>query len=164
MSVRRPHTRRRARVDRPTRDAPTSAGAARSTGKNESRAHHPAHVRRIWLRRALIVLPAALIIAGVYTQWSRAVNRDNSVPPKPADAARLQPPASAQAAPSSKPAQPTDLPQPTVVLKPGEVPGIAFKEPTHDFGRVRSGTDVTHDFEFTNTGTGPLEILQVKPG
>jgi len=49
-------------------------------------------------------------------------------------------------------------------LKPGEVPAIQFDTPTYDFGRIRAGTDVRHDFWFTNTGTGPLEILAVKPG
>ncbi|GJQ27937.1 MAG: hypothetical protein HBSAPP02_29690 [Phycisphaerae bacterium] len=53
--------------------------------------------------------------------------------------------------------------EPTVVLKPGEVPAIKFDTPTFNFGRVRAGTDVTHDFWFTNTGTGPLELLSVRP-
>ena len=56
------------------------------------------------------------------------------------------------------------VPQPTIVLKPGEVPAIKFDTPSYEFGRIRSGTDVLHDFWFTNTGTGPLEILRVKPG
>jgi hypothetical protein len=55
-------------------------------------------------------------------------------------------------------------PKPTVVLKPGEVPDIKFDEPTWEFGRVKAGTDLTHEFVFKNTGTGPLEILEVKPG
>ncbi len=56
-------------------------------------------------------------------------------------------------------------PQPiaTVQLKPGEVPQIKFDEPIFEFGRVPSGKDVLHDYWFTNTGTGPLEILLVKP-
>jgi hypothetical protein len=61
-----------------------------------------------------------------------------------------------------KPGQ--DVPEPTVVLKPGEVPAIKFDITTYDFGRIRAGGDVIHDFWFTNTGTGPLEILRVKPG
>lgn len=56
-----------------------------------------------------------------------------------------------------------EAPTPTVVLKPGEVPAVKFDTPTYDFGRVQSGADIRHDFYFTNTGTGPLEILQVKP-
>ncbi len=56
-----------------------------------------------------------------------------------------------------------DVPAPTVVLKEGEVPGVKFDTPTYQFGRIRSGEDVVHDFWFTNTGTGPLEILKVKP-
>jgi hypothetical protein len=55
-------------------------------------------------------------------------------------------------------------PKPTVILKPGEVPAISFEEPTWDFGRVKAGDDITHDFVFKNTGTGPLEILDVHPG
>lgn len=54
-------------------------------------------------------------------------------------------------------------PKPTVVLKPGEVPSIKFDTPTYRFGRVRAGDPIKHDFWFTNTGNGPLEILRVKP-
>lgn len=56
-----------------------------------------------------------------------------------------------------------DVPEPTVVLKPGEVPEIKFDTPVYDFGRVKAGPDVSHEYWFTNTGTGPLEILSVKP-
>lgn len=55
------------------------------------------------------------------------------------------------------------IPKPTVVLKPGEIPKIEFDTPVYNFGRIRSGSDVRHDFWFTNTGNGPLEILRVKP-
>ena len=54
-------------------------------------------------------------------------------------------------------------PKPTVILKAGEVPNISFDTPSYDFGRVRAGQPIKHDFWFTNTGTGPLEILRVKP-
>jgi len=56
------------------------------------------------------------------------------------------------------------IPQPTITLKPGEVPAIKFDTPVYDFGNIRSGPDVVHDYWFTNTGTGPLEILKVRPG
>lgn len=62
----------------------------------------------------------------------------------------------------AKPGQ--DVPEPTVTLKPGEVPGIKFDIDTYDFGRIQAGGDVIHDFWFTNTGNGALEILRVKPG
>lgn len=55
------------------------------------------------------------------------------------------------------------IPEPTVKLKPGEVPAIKFDEPNFDFGRIRAGEDVKHTYYFTNTGNGPLEILRVKP-
>lgn len=54
-------------------------------------------------------------------------------------------------------------PKATVVLKAGELPNIKFDTPNYNFGRVRAGQPIKHDFWFTNTGTGPLEILRVKP-
>ena len=62
------------------------------------------------------------------------------------------------------PTRKANIPEPTVTLKPGEVPKIVFDTPLYNFGRVRAGSDVIHDFWFTNNGTGPLEILAVKPG
>ncbi|MBX3395789.1 MAG: DUF1573 domain-containing protein [Phycisphaerae bacterium] len=56
-----------------------------------------------------------------------------------------------------------NVPAPTVQLKPGEVPAIRFDTPTYDFGSTRAGPDIQHEFWFTNTGNGPLEILSVKP-
>jgi len=56
-----------------------------------------------------------------------------------------------------------EIPEPTVELKPGEVPAIKFDTPVYDFGRVQAGGDIVHDFFFTNTGNGPLELLRVKP-
>jgi hypothetical protein len=62
-----------------------------------------------------------------------------------------------------QPVNRNDVPEPTVKLKEGEVPAIKFDTPTYDFGRVRVGQDIKHDFWFTNTGTGPLELMKVKP-
>jgi len=115
-----------------------------------------------WLRPALPLSLAVLFVVVLFAKPPLTVAQDNTSPAQAAQAARMQPPSSAPASQAVKPGQ--QVPQPTVVLKPGEVPGITFKEPAYDFGRVQSGTDVTHDFEFTNTGNGPLEILQVKPG
>ncbi len=53
---------------------------------------------------------------------------------------------------------------PTVVLKPGEVPKIAFDTLAHEFPRVVVGKDVFHNFTYKNTGNGPLEILAIRPG
>lgn len=64
----------------------------------------------------------------------------------------------------AKPGKAGQVPAPTVELKPGEMPGIKFDLTTYDFGRIRAGGDVIHDFWFSNTGNGPLEILRVKPG
>jgi hypothetical protein len=39
---------------------------------------------------------------------------------------------------------------------------ITFKEQTYDFGNLNEGDIVEHDFEFTNTGSVPLEIIDVQ--
>lgn len=41
---------------------------------------------------------------------------------------------------------------------------IEFVSDVFDFGRIKSGEVVKHDFVFTNTGAASLEILDVKPG
>lgn len=82
-------------------------------------------------------------------------------PPEPRSAA-MQPQITGQLGVSKGAA--SDVPAPTVVLQPGEAPAITFDTPTWDWGRIRSGPDIAHDFWFTNTGTGPLEILKVRPG
>ena len=69
-----------------------------------------------------------------------------------------------QAPPRTKPRKSSAIPEPTVVLHPGEVPIIKFDSSVFDFGRVRAGTPVKHDFVFTNTGNGTLEILKAKAG
>src|SRR5262245_11863352 len=43
-------------------------------------------------------------------------------------------------------------------------PKIVFATNIFDFGTVKQGEVVRHDFIFTNTGTATLEITQVKPG
>ena len=53
---------------------------------------------------------------------------------------------------------------PTVPAPPPEAsaaPEIRFAAPIHDFGRVVSGAVLRHDFYFTNTGLGVLEISNV---
>ena len=39
----------------------------------------------------------------------------------------------------------------------------AFWSAVWDFGRVKAGLEINHEFWFTNTGNGPLEILKVQP-
>ncbi|MDB5126110.1 DUF1573 domain-containing protein [Mucilaginibacter sp.] len=38
-----------------------------------------------------------------------------------------------------------------------------FNEEKHDFGKIAQGTPVTTVFEFTNVGTEPLILTEVKP-
>jgi hypothetical protein len=38
-----------------------------------------------------------------------------------------------------------------------------WDEQTFDFGKIVKGKPVTHEFEFTNTGSAPLIIMGVKP-
>ena len=41
-------------------------------------------------------------------------------------------------------------------------PSIQFKEKIWDFGTIKNDRPATHNFEFTNTGTGNLVILEAK--
>lgn len=41
---------------------------------------------------------------------------------------------------------------------------LTFKEVVHDFGEVQQGGDGYWKFEFTNTGTAPVVVSQVKCG
>jgi hypothetical protein len=41
-------------------------------------------------------------------------------------------------------------------------PAIKFNEEVYDFGTVKVGTKVEHNFEFTNTGTEPLIITNAQ--
>ena len=43
-------------------------------------------------------------------------------------------------------------------------PKIEFNATTYNFGKVNMGELIRHEFVFTNVGTAPLEILEVKPG
>ncbi len=43
-----------------------------------------------------------------------------------------------------------------------ELARIVFEEPTYDFGEVREGTVVEHEFYFKNTGRVPLSILNAR--
>jgi len=43
-------------------------------------------------------------------------------------------------------------------------PVAHFSETTHDFGKVKTGSTVSHTFQFTNIGTSTLIIERVKAG
>lgn len=43
-----------------------------------------------------------------------------------------------------------------------DVAVFAWDNTTHDFGKIKQGTPVTHEFKFTNTGKVPLIITEVK--
>ncbi len=113
-------------------------------------------------RRPTAIVAAALVAAG-------AVGTLLAKPPTPANTKDQTPPhlraSTTQPAVNTKAMkpQPPAPPQGTVQLKPGEEPKIEFDTPIYDAGRIRTGTDIQHDFWFHNTGTGPLEIIQVKP-
>jgi hypothetical protein len=50
----------------------------------------------------------------------------------------------------------------TKVALPG--PAIQFDATTFNFGKIKSGELVKHEFVFTNTGSATLEITDVRPG
>ncbi|MDP3181230.1 MAG: DUF1573 domain-containing protein [Desulfobaccales bacterium] len=45
----------------------------------------------------------------------------------------------------------------------GAAPQASLTETTHDFGKVFEDAALTHTFVITNTGTAPLDILEVDP-
>jgi len=45
-----------------------------------------------------------------------------------------------------------------------EIPKLALKEREFDFGKVKEGSRITHEFIIQNKGTAPLEIKKVSPG
>lgn len=61
---------------------------------------------------------------------------------------------------SAESSQPAGSPS-TPVAK---TPSISVPESTYDFGEVTEDGKVSHDFIVKNTGEGPLEINQVRPG
>lgn len=38
-----------------------------------------------------------------------------------------------------------------------------FENESHDFGKIKQGNPVTHEFTFTNVGTEPIIITEVRP-
>ncbi len=110
------------------------------------------------------VMGVALIVFATAQGQEAKPSAEQSQPAKPD--AKSAPPARQPTSPEAPPGpapKGTNPYAPTVVLKPGEVPAVKFDTPSHNFGRVKAGTEIKHDFWFTNTGTGPLEILRVKP-
>ncbi len=45
---------------------------------------------------------------------------------------------------------------------PSSMAKFKWEEKTHDFGKIEQGKPVTHEFAFTNTGTTPLVISNVR--
>lgn len=39
---------------------------------------------------------------------------------------------------------------------------LGWESPSHDFGKIKQGVPVTHEFTFTNTGKTPLVITNVQ--
>lgn len=46
---------------------------------------------------------------------------------------------------------------------PASKADIQFIEDSHDFGNIKEGTQATYEFKFTNTGTEPLILSDVRP-
>lgn len=61
-------------------------------------------------------------------------------------------------------ADPPAAPSPAAAPAKEPAGQIQFDSTAFNFGKVKSGEVVKHDFIFTNVGKGTLEILEVKPG
>lgn len=109
---------------------------------------------------------AACVVAGLSNSRARAEEPGKDEPKKTEvkkdDAPKVSEPAPRPV--KMTPRRQVAVPIPTVKLKPGEMPAAEFETPVYDFNEARAGTEVKFDYKFKNTGTGPLEILRVKPG
>lgn len=45
-----------------------------------------------------------------------------------------------------------------------KAPAVTFEKTEHDFGKIFSGEKVTFSFSFTNTGDGPLIVINTRSG
>jgi hypothetical protein len=43
-------------------------------------------------------------------------------------------------------------------------PSLSLSSTEHDFGQVREGKILSHDFKVRNTGKAELQIIEVRPG
>jgi len=43
-------------------------------------------------------------------------------------------------------------------------PSLSLSSAEHDFGQVREGNILSHDFKVRNTGKAELQIMEVRPG
>lgn len=50
----------------------------------------------------------------------------------------------------------------TAPVATGEVAVATFDSQTYDFGKIKQGVPVTHEFKFTNTGKVPMIITNVQ--
>lgn len=55
----------------------------------------------------------------------------------------------------------TEAPKKKAKPKPKKRSKISFKETLHEYGTIKQGDVVKHDFKFTNTGNAPLVIKKV---
>ncbi|MFN7370919.1 MAG: DUF1573 domain-containing protein [Cyclobacteriaceae bacterium] len=51
---------------------------------------------------------------------------------------------------------------PTGTAPKGDVAAFAWTTQVHDFGKIKQGVPVTHEFTFTNSGSVPLVITNVQ--
>ncbi|MDX2064053.1 MAG: DUF1573 domain-containing protein [Bacteroidia bacterium] len=58
---------------------------------------------------------------------------------------------------------PSETPATRAAASTLPVTTVQFEHMAHDFGRITEGEKVSHTFQFTNTGTEPLQITEVKP-
>jgi hypothetical protein len=73
--------------------------------------------------------------------------------------------AAGQPVPNASSAPAVAQPVPTAPASTNGIgPRIQFDSLNYEFGSVRAGMKVTHDFVFTNTGDAKLEITGVQPG
>ncbi|HUN80850.1 MAG TPA: DUF1573 domain-containing protein [Phycisphaerae bacterium] len=104
-----------------------------------------ASIRLVRFCCSALTLLGAAVMATAQEKQTAQVNQPTSAPVKTRE---IGDPATAK---------------PTIQLKPGETPKIRLDELVYNFPKTPVGRDVYHEFSFSNVGTGPLEILAIRP-
>lgn len=102
--------------------------------------------------RGLTVCVLALFFVGCQSQTSEQAAETTNVSPPSASAETAS---AAGAAATATAAAAASVPE-------DQKPEMSFVTKEHDFGRIKQGEKVRHNFKFTNTGKSPLVIASVQ--
>ena len=101
-----------------------------------------------------LIFSSTVMAAIIVSSYSLAVGQEEAAP-----AIQLKKASTVSPTTPSNPNLPAYLKE----LEGMPVTTIEFAEEVFDFGEIKEGTIARHTFEFTNSGTHPLKVTNVKP-